>query len=216
MGIIHDLTGKRFERLLVLEHKGANKHGVSIWLCRCDCGNQKIVTSLSLKSGGTKSCGCYRAEAMKKGRDSLHASHRTHGRSRTPEHCIWQNMIYRCYTPTCPGYRRYGGRGIKVCRRWKESFEAFIQDMGPRPSAAHTVNRINNNGHYTPKNCRWATKKEQANNRRNSRPLKYKGQRKNLCEWAEIFGLDKATLHGRLRRGWSVKKALETPPRQKN
>lgn len=213
MGFRHDLAGQRFGKLNVVRFEGQNKHGSSLWRCLCDCGTEKAVSSNDLRTGNTTSCGCHRDQALAAGRAELVARQTTHGKSRTKEHRVWQNMIYRCHTKTSRQYADYGGRGIKVCARWRKSFSAFLEDMGPAPSPKHSLDRLDNDKGYGPGNCRWATPKEQQNNRRANRPLEYKGEKRNLCEWAERFGLDKATLHGRLRRGWSVARSLETPPR---
>lgn len=199
--------------MTVVEYQGRSKHGDSLWLCKCNCGIEKVVASLGLKQGKVKSCGCFRAAALKAGRDQLHKNNTIHGQSRTREHHIWQNLIYRCYNPNCPQYDRYGGRGIGVCDKWKESFIAFYEDMGPCPSPKHTVDRIDNDGDYCPENCRWATRKQQANNRRGNRLLTYKGEQKTCAAWAEQFGLTRLIIWQRLGRGWSVEKTLETPPK---
>lgn len=119
-------------------------------------------------------------------------------------------MIARCENPNDPGYKNYGGRGILVCRDW-HSFECFLRDMGPRPSLAHSLNRKDNDGPYSPDNCIWSTRREQGRNKRNNRLLSYRGRQLCLSEWAEELGIPLTTLWRRLRRGWSVKKTLSTP-----
>lgn len=215
MGKILDFTGERYGKLVAIRRAGANKHGVSMWLCRCDCGVEKIVSSMCFRAGKTKSCGCHRSDVLCAGRAGLHAQSLRHGKSNTREHRIWQNILHRCLTPTAGGYERYGGRGVKVCDRWqgKSGFESFLADMGPAPSRSHTVDRIDNDGNYEPENCRWATPKQQATNRRNNKPLEFRGEVKLMCEWCALLGIHKATLSGRLKRGWSVEKALGTPSR---
>ncbi len=216
MNKIQDLTGDVYGKLTVLRFAGQNKHGISLWLCQCECGTEKVVNSMGMRAGKIKSCGCHRAAALKAGREALVASITTHGKSKTREHHIWQNMIYRCHTASCAAFPRYGGRGIKVCQRWLDSFEAFLADVGPLPSPKHSLDRYpDNDGDYRPGNVRWATKKEQAYNRRDNRPLFYKGTTRALCEWATLFNIHKATLHGRLRRGWTIAETLETRPGHK-
>lgn len=209
-----DISGQVFGRLVATERLGKNKHGCYLWKCLCECGNEVTVNVNSLRTGKTKSCGCLKDECLLQGRLGLVKSLTTHGKSKTTEHHIWQNIIYRCHNENSRQYKDYGGRGIKVCQRWLDSFENFLEDMGPRPSLKHTVDRFpDNNGCYCPENCRWATKKEQANNRRDNRPLTFNGITKFLCEWSQELGIHKATIHGRLRRGWSVEKTLTTPPK---
>ena len=122
-------------------------------------------------------------------------------------------MLTRCRNPRAESFAAYGGRGIRVCERWAESFDAFLEDMGRRPSRKHTIDRIEKNGHYEPGNCRWATQREQQRNRRNNVYLELNGNRRLLCEWAETTGLTINIIWLRLRRGWSVERALTEPPR---
>jgi hypothetical protein len=120
-------------------------------------------------------------------------------------------MIRRCTNPDSTGYARYGGRGITVCDRWRESFANFLADMGPKPTPRHTIDRINNDGNYEPGNCRWATGKEQCRNTRRNRYIEHDGRRMTQVEWCEETGMIKATLCCRLKSGWSVAAALTTP-----
>lgn len=139
---------------------------------------------------------------------------RTHGLCRAPEYVIWNSMRQRCDSKTCKAYERYGGRGITVCERWKfgengkTGFECFLNDMGPRPSKRHSIDRTNNNGNYDPKNCRWATYKEQANNKRDNVLLTFKGRTMTVTAWAELIGIKGATLEKRFILGWPVERAL--------
>ena len=133
----------------------------------------------------------------------------------TPEHSVWRGIKKRCYSPRARGYANYGGRGIKVCDRWRESFAAFYADMGPRPSPDHQIDRYpDGNGDYEPGNCRWATRAEQNRNRKNNRLLLFRGHIMCLTDWAKRVGMSKGTLLERLQRGMSIEEALTTPVRR--
>jgi hypothetical protein len=149
-----DLTGLRFGRLTVVSVHSWSA-GKRWWLCFCDCGTAKVVRSDGLTGGDNVSCGCKKIEQLT-----------LHGGTGTPEHKAWSNMIERCYTPSHQDYERYGARSISVCDEWRQSFSAFLAHVGKRPSPLHSLDRINNDGNYIHGNVRWATKKEQANNRR--------------------------------------------------
>jgi len=164
-----DITGRRFGRLVVTGHDHRDREEKkSYWQCLCDCGKKSIVRGCSLKNGDTTSCGCLRAENLRKGRlaGMQASSTRTtaQGYVGTPSYKIWRGMLCRCFTPSSGNYNRYGGRGITVCERWLD-FSNFLSDMGPRPPRT-SIDRINVNGNYEPGNCRWVTAKEQTANRR--------------------------------------------------
>ena len=165
-----DLTGLRFGRWTVLHYKETvNKQ--PYWSCRCDCGAESAVLGMTLRSGGSRSCGCLRRELNTK-RSTIHGQTigRWEGKGPTPEYIAWRGMISRCYNPKTKRFEDWGGRGITVCDRWRSSFLAFLEDMGRRPSLDHSIDRYpNNDGNYELGNCRWATPKEQASNRRMSK-----------------------------------------------
>lgn len=160
------LTGLRFGRLVVVSLAASAKAGTKrTWKCRCDCGGESVVRSDALTTGNTQSCGCLVQEHMSK----IGKTNATHRLSRTPEYQSWSRMIHRCYFPQDKGFKYWGGLGVTVCERWRDSFEAFLADMGPKPSLRHSIDRYPDNcGNYEPDNCRWATPLQQRHNRRDS------------------------------------------------
>lgn len=193
-----DLTGHRYGRFVVLAAAGRGKCGVRRWLCRCDCGTERVVFGNSLRSGVTQSCGCRRAE-------NAAAKLLVHGMTGTPEHNAWGSMLDRCRNPKNARYLRYGARGIVVCERWM-LFENFLADMRLRPPGM-SLDRIDNDGNYEPGNCRWATSKQQRRNTSTNRVVEIHGDRRALSEWAERLGLKPATLWSRIKRGQSPEQA---------
>lgn len=203
-------TGDIYGYLTVLEPitsppNGENGNGYC--LIKCKCGNIKKIRRNALYTGNTKSCGCLRIGI-------LTAMSIKHGKTRTQEYICWMNMKRRCFDKNNSEYHNYGGRGIKVCDRWLNSFENFLEDMGKLPFRGATLDRINVNGGYGPNNCRWATMKEQANNTRRSHFITYNGKTKTLSGWADEIGVNYSALENRIRRGWGIEKALTAPIRE--
>lgn len=202
---VKDLTGQRFGRLLVVSFSHIeSKSRYAIWNCLCDCGRQHQTATAYLSHGNVRSCGCL-------GEERRMAAVTKHGFSRHPLYAIYRTMMHRCYNPKAGAYRHYGGRGIAVCQRWRESFLSFVEDMGPKPSPDHSIDRINNDGDYCPENCRWATHEQQFSNRRGSRYLSHNGQTLTMAQWSKILGISSGTIHQRLDSGWTIEQALTTP-----
>jgi len=195
-----DLKGEKFGRLVVID-RSQNRGAQPSWTCKCECGKVTTVLGFHLRAKTTQSCGCLRSEKVI-----------THGKSKSAEYRVWSGMISRCYNPKEQSYEFYGARGIRVCKRWRENFVSFYEDMGERPSSSHSIDRIDNNGLYAPSNCRWATRKEQSRNKRNNRMIRLNHRELSLAEWSEMLGIPSTTIHRRIDAlGWSMRKALTTP-----
>lgn len=190
-------VGQRFGKLTVLRFSHAS--GNAIWVCRCDCGKETLARSNHLKSAHTTSCGCHRAARLTK-----------HGGSKHPLYSPYRQMIQRCTNPRADVFRYYGGRGITVCERWRESFANFLSDMGERPPGME-LDRINNNGPYAPENCRWATRSEQNMNRRYPSAITFNGETFSAYAWERRLGFKRGVIGARLKYGWTVAEALTTP-----
>lgn len=194
MGKVKDLSGLRFNNLTVIKLAYINKR--AYWLCQCDCGNQKIMCSHDL--GHTKSCGCKKYGQSKK-----------HGLKNTKLYKVWKGFKQRCYNSNNPGYKNYGGRGIKVCEEWLNDFQAFYDwAMENGYKEGLSIDRIDNNGNYEPSNCRWTNRQVQNDNRRNVIHLSYNDETHNIAEWSRILGISKKTIQGRYKRGLSIDKIL--------
>ncbi len=199
-----DLTGKSFGRLTVVEYSHTNKHGVAMWKCKCDCGNERIVAGAHLRSGHTTSCGCFNLEAIKKRATK-------HGLKQTRLYNTWLHIKDRCLNSSNKDFEHYGGRGIKVCREWADNFETFYKwAINNGYNDKLTIDRINVNGDYCPENCRWVTQKKQCNNKRSNVFLEYNGETHTLKEWSEITGICYQTIHGRYRKGKTPAEILRT------
>jgi hypothetical protein len=198
-----DITGLTFGRLVAEQYIGVQQ-GHHCWLCRCSCGKAKVLPSGHLRSGATKSCGCLHDEVAGD-------NNRTHGLSKTYFDRIRLRMLGRCYNRFAHNFKHYGGRGISVCTRWRESLVAFAEDMGPRPTIRHTLDRIDNNGNYEPSNCRWATKVQQMRNTRTNTLIEFRGKTQCLKAWSIEIGVNASTLCNRLYK--FVERAFTTSTR---
>jgi len=199
-----NLVGRKFGKLTVEAYAG--KNGIRhYWLCRCECGGCIKSSGNNLRGGGAFHCGCVKVRKPYK-----------HGECSSLEYHSWSSMIERCCNEKHPQYSYYGGRGITICRRWRESFASFLSDMGKRPSPKHSIDRIDNNGNYCPENCRWATSKQQSRNRRSNILLSHNGIIATAAEWEEIMGINQNLICRRIKAGWPADKALTTPPDSRN
>lgn len=201
---IINITGQKFGRLIVIEfsHIHITKSGqhVTYWKCECECGNMKELSKSNLISGNSKSCGCLYEETKDR-----------HGYANHDLYRVWISMIDRCFNPKCHSWDNYGGRGISVCERWK-NIENFIIDMGVRPEG-YSIDRINNDGNYSPDNCKWSSASEQANNRRVN-VIEHNGKSQTMRQWASELKINYTTLLYRLHN-WTIDKALSTPLRKR-
>ena len=204
------LPGMKMGRWTLLERQRGKRSAIH-WLCICDCGNKSVVHQSNLRSGCSQSCGCLQSErtsaACRKHGEAGHGG----GAGRSLEYNSWASMINRCCNPLTPAYQDYGARGITVCGRWKNSFEAFLDDMGRRPSPRYSIGRLDNNSGYGPDNCEWQTQAQQNRNTRRTKLITYNGESLVATDWAAKTGLSFDTIRDRLRRGWPVEKTLTTP-----
>ena len=205
-----DLTGQKFGRLKVIKQIGINsKNRQKIWLCKCDCGNEKQVVTSYLTSGDTTSCGCYRKECEIKNLSQFWGKPRTHGLSKTRIYRIWVDMKDRCNNNKNLFFKHYGGRGIKICNEWLIDFMNFYNwatNNGYNDNL--TIDRINVNGNYEPNNCRWATAREQANNTRTTRRIKIFGECKTAYEFEKQYGIKACLLIDRYDKGYRDEKLI--------
>lgn len=202
--IDYSIIGKTFNFLTVLDFAGLNKHNKAMFKCKCKCGNEIVAVGYQVKTGKTKSCGCYHIEKIT-----------THGASNSVEYQAWADLKDRCYNHNNKYYHDYGGRGIFVCRRWRKSFENFYKDMGERPSSDLSIERIDNNGPYAPWNCKWGTVKEQNRNKRTNRFIHYNAEALCISDFALKYNIDRSTLRKRINIGWDIDDILSEQIRPK-
>ena len=193
-----DLTGHTYGRWTVIR-RDANKGPITSWLCRCECGTERVVRGCSLRTGKSVSCGCYVREL-----------NTVHGLAGTKTNSSWRSMMLRCHDPADDSYARYGGAGIRVCAEWHD-FRRFAADMGLCPPG-HQIDRIDNSKGYEPSNCRWVTVKQQQNNRSSNRRITFRGETLTMQQWTERLGFKKTLIKDRLEHGWSVERALTVSP----
>jgi hypothetical protein len=201
MAKLIDISGKTFERLTVVGLSHLDKNKSSYWLCKCVCGKDKVINKSSLIQGKSKSCGC------------LNQTHGEGGfiqgsnlRNPTKEYSLWISIKGRCFNPKMKFFHRYGGRGITMCDRWKNSYEDFLEDVGRAPSSKHSLDRINVDGNYEPSNCKWATQKEQMNNTCRNRFIEWNGKKQTVIQWCEELNLNENKIRSRIKRNWDVSK----------
>ena len=207
-----DRTGQKFGRLTLIERVENNKFNQVQWKCRCDCGKEVIVKAYSLTTGQTKSCGC-----LKKEQNYINIAKVKHNMTNTRLYNIWRDMKSRCLNPNNKRHKFYFDKGITVCYEWKNDFMNFYNwaiNNGYRDNLK--IDRINNNGNYEPKNCRWATITEQNNNQSNNIRIKYNESEYTLSELSKIYNIKRATLYDRIKRGWTIDEALNRKVAKRN
>lgn len=200
---LYDLEGQEFNSLKVIKKCDGSFDNQIYWECQCRCGKVIKVSTRNLRSGKVKSCGCTK-------RALIAEKKKTHGMTGTRIFRIWSGMLLRCYTPSSSGYEYYGGRGITVCDEWRENFQAFYDwSMENGYKDDLTIDRKDNEKGYSPDNCKWATSKEQANNRRNNRYIEFNGKVHTISEWEQITGISRRVIEERIDNlGWSIERAL--------
>lgn len=205
MGTFVNYYGRELQGFEVIRLADVQLGGHKTWVCVCNCGKEFLASSSNLPNG-IHSCGCLRLKSITK--------HGQSGPAMTREYRTWAAMKARCENPHHDSFNRYGGRGITVCERWRDSFESFLEDMGRCPPKM-TIDRKDNNGNYEPNNCRWATRREQARNTSKTKLIRFNGITMPLIAWAESLGMNPVTLHSRIDTyRWTIARALTTPVRK--
>jgi hypothetical protein len=205
MAKFKDLTGQTFVRLYVIEYAGrVGTRPISAWKCRCLCGKEKVVRGADLIRGKTVSCGCYMVERIRE----IRTKHSESGYATTKEYATWLSIRKRCFSPQDKNWPRYGGRGITMSQEWSKSYDNFLRDMGRAPSQKHSIDRINNDGNYEKSNCRWATNKQQSNNRFGNLRIPYNGKVQTATQWAEELGLNRRMISEKFYKGIPIERIL--------
>lgn len=208
MGKLHDLTGQVFGRLTCIQRAGRSSKYNALWECECTCGNKVVVNSNNLIQSNTKSCGCIRHEILLQRVSS-------HNLSDTRLYEIWWGMKKRCFNPNCHAFKRYGQRGITICKEWLDFKTFYDWALLNGYSKDLTIERINTNGNYEPGNCKWIILGKQVRNTRTNVLVTYQGETHCINEWAEILNIEKGTLWSRINRlGWDIEKAFNKPIRR--
>lgn len=206
---LENFKGKKFGKLIAFKFSHLHESNKNqYWIFKCECGNKTTKMRCSVeKLNGITSCGC----DFKQKRRTAQVKHGFFG---TPIYNIWTHMIARCYNKLNDSYEMYGARGITVCDHWRESFMNFYSDMGDRPTSKHSIDRIDVNGNYCKENCRWATQKQQCNNKTNNFSVEYEGKIYTISQLSEKYSIDRRVLRNRIVRGWGIKDSLFTPVRK--
>lgn len=209
MGKLIDLTGRRFERLVVIERADNTNAGKPRWLCLCDCGKNAVVSGSDLKAGKVLSCGC-------KKKEQLTTRNFVHGMEGSKLYHVWKGMKQRCSNPNHKGFAQYGGKGISVCNEWLADFETFYNwSMKNGYQDGLSIDRIDNDKGYSPDNCRWATPREQNNNKRSNKLITIDGKTKTAAQWGLERGIRRSTYDRRLRSGWTPEETFGFKQRSK-
>lgn len=214
MGKMIDLTGQRFGRLTVIEraknYVSPNGRQAARWICLCDCGNKTTVVGGDLRTGRTRSCGCFEQESRYFSRNLVH------GGFGTKLYNVWCGMKKRCYNSKNKFFKDYGGRGITVCDEWRDDFAKFRDwAMANGYREGLSIDRIDNDKGYSPDNCRWTTREEQGNNKRSNRTFLVNGEKRTLAQLCREYQKNRSTVEDRLNRGWTIEEALDLVPRKK-
>ena len=200
-----DVIGKRYGRWTVVAIATTTSGKSPCYTCRCDCGTVRNVRVARLESGKSQSCGCLQKEQMSK-------RTKRHGETDSRLHVIWRGMKQRCGNSNASEYNAYGGRGIEVCKEWRDSFETFRDwALANGYQDNLTIDRIDNDGPYSPENCRWLTRGDQNSNKSNNRRITIGEENHTVTEWAELMGIPRNTIYTRLKRGWAEEAAVMTP-----
>lgn len=208
-----DLVGKKYGKLLVIKSAGKSKYGARLWLCKCECGSEILVQTAQLNNGRKTNCGCVKKEYFAK--QVIPLAHKANTKYKHPSdsrlYCCWRAMLCRCTKQSDKYFDNYGGRGIRVCDEW-QNFDVFADWAKSNGYADKlSIDRINNNGNYCPENCRWATAKEQANNKTTTQYFEYKGEKKTLSQLADLFKIPYKRLYERVaKEKWDLERALTT------